>query len=94
MEVGKKYQVTLKTKPVKAVYEVEFKFEEEDSDIVYQTSINDWGNLSSDSWELNPTFPNPQMEFKAYNRGTATIVAKITDSNFNKIELRQRVRVQ
>ena len=91
---GKKYQVTLKTKPVKAVYEVEFKFEEEDSDIVYQTSINDWGNLSSDSWELNPTFPNPQMEFKAYNRGTATIVAKITDPNFNKIELRQRVRVQ
>lgn len=61
---GKKHQVTLKTKPVKAVYEVEFKFEEADFDIVYQTSKNGYGNLSSDSWELNPTFPIPKWSLR------------------------------
>lgn len=94
LDEGKKYEVTLKTNPSRAVYEVNFKIEMKSPEVIYQTDFTGNGNLSIDSWENHLTFAEPKMEIKAYKAGTTTIVATITDANNNTIRLEQRVRVQ
>lgn len=95
----KTYTVTLQTYPDQAVYEVYYSTENKVYDTEY-SSYTDcvWfsGQIMTGTtdWEKGPSFTDPETKITTGRTGTATIVAKVIDTNGNVTVLKQPVRIK
>lgn len=90
------YDMTVATNPNKAVYEVDYKTEDFNSDKIVSniSGSSRCGNISTSSWEKGIYYTNPLSKIQFLNTGSVTVMATITDVNGDKIQLSQKVVVE